>query len=526
MLRRTVIAAAAAALVAAGSASAAQYVAPAGSGALFLFSGHGWGHGVGMSQYGAYGFAQNGYTVDEILQHYYPGTTLGPAPETSIRVLLADGRKSLAISSTAPFAVRDANGTTQTLPAGKTTLTPTLLGLTAPLTFSPSAGATLSLTRAYRGTIVVDAIGGKLRAINVLPLEQYLYGVVPAEMPSSWLPAALQAQAIAARSYALATRKLAAPYDVYSDTRSQMYLGVSVENPATNAAVDATKGQVVLYQGAIATTVFSSTSGGETESAADAWGTTVPYLVPVPDPFDAISPFHDWGPVPLPSATLAKQLRVTGPIVDADTTPNLAGRVAQLTLLTPFGQSTVTGATAESRLGLRSTWFGVGVLSLSTPVTIVPYGTTVTLNGLVHGVDGAVVEERTAPGPWTDVQPATEGPVSLTETPQATTDYRLATPDAAAAYVRVRVTPTIALTEQTTSLVSGTVQPLLPGAAVAVQQQNPAGTTPAWTTLATGSVDGTGAFSVPVSLQPGTYRVLVTPSAGYSPGSAVVTVAG
>jgi stage II sporulation protein D len=525
MLRNALLAAVAAALLAAGPAVAAQYVAPAGSGALFLFSGHGWGHGVGMSQYGAYGFAQNGYTYQQILQHYYPGTTLGTAPLSTIRVLLADGRKSLTLSSPAPFTAVDGTGAAHAFPAGKLTLTPSLLGLAPPLRFSPGSGSTLTLGRAYRGRILVDVLDGRLRAVNVLPLEQYLYGVVPAEMPSGWLPAALQVQAVAARSYALATRRLAAPFDVYSDTRSQMYLGVSIERPSTNAAVDTTRRQIVLYQGKVATTYFSSTSGGETESAADAFGGhAVPYLVSVDDPFDVISPFHDWGPVPLPARAVGRQLKVPGAIVDAATTPDNAGRVEQLTLLTATGSASMSGARARAGLGLRSTWFDVGVLALSTPVTIVPYGTSVTLSGLVRGVEGAEVEARSSPSPWAPVESVGEGPVALTETPAMTTDYRLTTPTAAAAYVRVRVTPVVTVTEQSATLVAGTVEPLLPGAPVAIQQQNPVGSTPAWTTLATGTVDAAGGFSVPVSLAPGTYRALVTPSRGYSPGSSVVTL--
>src|SRR5262245_39783061 len=74
----------------------------------FLFSGHGWGHGIGMAQYGAYGFAQNGSTYDQILAHYYPGTELGPAPLSTVRVLLASGRRSLTIGSAGHFRVRDA----------------------------------------------------------------------------------------------------------------------------------------------------------------------------------------------------------------------------------------------------------------------------------------------------------------------------------------------------------------------------------------------------------------------------------
>src|SRR5689334_23793546 len=101
MLSRTLAIALAAAALTAGSAAGASVcgtgcvTAPAGSGALFVFSGHGWGHGVGLSQYGAYGYAQHGATYQEILAHYYPGTTLTPAPVSSIRVPLADRKKTL-----------------------------------------------------------------------------------------------------------------------------------------------------------------------------------------------------------------------------------------------------------------------------------------------------------------------------------------------------------------------------------------------------------------------------------------------
>src|SRR5579864_2207751 len=144
---------------AARSSAAKQYVAPAGSGALFLVSGHGYGHGVGMGQWGAQGYAQQGYTYDQILAAYYPGTTLGQTSVTSIRVLLASGKKQLTISSKKPIDVQDGDGVDHTLPAGTTTLTPTLKlavdggppqALAPPLTFAPSAGSSLTLGRRYR----------------------------------------------------------------------------------------------------------------------------------------------------------------------------------------------------------------------------------------------------------------------------------------------------------------------------------------------------------------------------------------
>jgi stage II sporulation protein D len=523
------------------------YAAPAGSGALFLFTGHGWGHGVGMSQYGAQGYAENGWTYDSILAHYYPGTTLTQAPTSTIRVLLASGQKKLTISSPVPFTVLDATGTTHTLAAGKLSFGPGLKlavdgqpaqPLEPPLTFSPATGSTLTLGHAYRGQLVVDVVDGKLRAINVVGLEQYLDGVVPAEMPSTWAPAALQAQAVASRSYALATRVGAAPFDVYSDTRSQVYRGVSAEKASTNAAVAATAGEVLDFNGKIATTYFFSTSGGQTESAVDVWGgKSLPYLVSVPDPFDLISPYHNWGPVPVPGLTVARSLSVAGTIVGATTTSNPAGRVAMLNVVSITGASstsqkttTVTGTAATSKLGLRSTWWNVGMLSLAAPTAAapVPFGTRVKLTALVQGVGGVMLEMRNAQTPWSDVGPVAPdagGAVQMTEKPTISTDYRLATPKAAAPYVRIRVTPRVRVTRSGGAL-RGSELPALPGAPVLVQRQNPSGT-PTWTTVARGTVDAGGTFSVAASLGQGTYRAVVAPGHGYWPGaSAPLIVSG
>src|SRR5207253_11264302 len=171
-----------------------------------------------------------------------------------------------------------------------------------------------------------------------------------------------------ARSYAIATRRVAAPFDVYSDTRSQMYLGMSQETAAASSAVDTTKGQVVLYAGKVATTFFFSTSGGETASSLDIWGTALPYLVPVSDPYDALSPFHDWGPVAVTAAELAKTLKLQGTSTDATTTLSASGRVASIDVFSqqpysPVPTSTqVFASTVAGALGLRSTWFGIGLM--------------------------------------------------------------------------------------------------------------------------------------------------------------------
>ena len=146
--------------------------------------------------------------------------------------------------------------------------------------------------------------------MNVVALESYLQGVVPGEVPSSWPAEALKAQAVAARSYALANLVKGKPFDLYADVRSQVYGGVASEKPSTSKAVAATAGEVVLYGGKVATTFYFSTSGGKTASAADVFGQSIPYLVSRPDPWDKASPYHRWGPVLLGARTVQSKLGV------------------------------------------------------------------------------------------------------------------------------------------------------------------------------------------------------------------------
>jgi stage II sporulation protein D len=499
------------------------FQAPAGSGALFVFNGHGWGHGVGMSQYGAYGYAQHGSSYDAILAHYYPGTTLGAAPARTIRVLLADRKKKLTVASDAAISVLDGDGRRHMLPAGKQAFKAGL-AWTPPLTLAPTRGHYLELGRAYRGKILLDVVDGRLRAIDVVGLEQYLWSVVPSEMPSTWAPEALKAQAVAARSYALATRAVGAPFDVYSDTRSQMYLGVSAESPAATAAVNATRGKVVLYAGKVATTFFSSTSGGQTESSADWTGTAVPYLVSVSDPYDTLSPYHDWGPVTVTATKLLKALKAKGPVTDVTTTPNPAGRVAQLKLTTPLTALTVPGTALRTAIGLRSTWFTVGLLSLTPPQPVAPitYGSRVTLASVVRGFPGATLEQRPLGGDWESVRTVGAGAAKVGTTVTAPTDFRLATAAVAAGSIRVRVMPGVTLGTVTAAEIDGNVSPVLMGAAVDVQQQNADLT---WTSIGTATVGEDGAFAVPVTATPGaTVRAVATVGAGWAPGTSATQI--
>src|SRR6266516_1692557 len=372
-----------------GSPARVADTTPVGA-ATFVVTGHGWGHGVGFSQYGAYGYAQKGTGYAKIVRHYFPGTTLGAAPVSRVRVLLTSGLKSLQLGSAQDFRVRDATGALHNVSAGNYTLTPALKltvdGETKPRAL-PSAlvcqhgAAPLQLKHPYRGSIQIDVPDGKLRAINLVGLEQYLYGVVPSEMPFTWRPEALKAQAVVARSYALATRKTGA-FDLYPDTRSQVYLGLEHEKPSTNAAVDATAGKVVLYEGQVAKTFFFSTSGGRTMSAEDAWGEPVPYLVSVPDPYDSISPHHDWGPLVFTGAKLAKVLKMKGRVVDLQSELNSSGRIKVLNVIGTKSTLTVQGADLRRKRKLQSTWFTVVVLSLTSPTQPVTYGGRGKLTGI------------------------------------------------------------------------------------------------------------------------------------------------
>jgi SpoIID/LytB domain protein len=367
----------------------------------------------------------------------------------------------------------------------------------------------------YRGSFFVDVVDGKLRMIDVVGLEQYLWGVVPSEMPSTWAPEALKAQAVAARSYALATRAVGAPFDVYSDTRSQMYLGVRHESSASTAAVNATKGKVVLYDGEVATTFFYSTSGGQTESSADWNGTAVPYLISVPDPYDLLSPYHDWGPVPITATTVLKALKLTGPITDVTTTPNLAGRVGQVKLTTPLKALTVPATTLRGAIGLRSTWFTLGLLSLTPPqpVTPVVFGSKVSLTSVVRGLTGVTLEQKPLGSDWQAVRTLGSGAAQVT--PTITTDYRLATTSVAAGSVRIKVTPALSVTSVATTGVTGSEQPVLMGVTVSIEQQNP---DLSWTSVTNGLVDVDGTFNLPAALAAGsTIRVKITPppNSGY-----------
>ncbi|NLG60971.1 MAG: SpoIID/LytB domain-containing protein [Candidatus Cloacimonetes bacterium] len=157
-----------------------------------------------------------------------------------------------------------------------------------PVVLESSDGIVLIDGAPYRGVVEVwTNSSGTLAAINELPLEQYLYGVVPRELPPGpyGLPEAQKAQAVAARTYALANmgKRSADGYDLLPTTSDQVYGGVAAEHPVSTAAVDATAGVVAVYNGALISTLYHSTSGGFTANSEDVYANAVPYLRGVPD---------------------------------------------------------------------------------------------------------------------------------------------------------------------------------------------------------------------------------------------------
>ena len=184
-------------------------------------------------------------------------------------------------------------------------------------------------------------------------------GVIANESPPSWPQAALRAQAVAARSFALSVNVGGNGFDLYNDTRSQVYGGLDSETASTNAAADATRGQVVIYGGKIAETYFSACSGGHTESVQNVFfGPSIPYLVGVPDPYDYYCPLHDW------------TLRFSGPEISAKlggyldgalkkvvvTQRGVSPRIVWAKLYGTGGVTKVRGDQLEAALGTYSDW--------------------------------------------------------------------------------------------------------------------------------------------------------------------------
>jgi stage II sporulation protein D len=519
-------------------ASGQQVPASSYGEAVFVVSGRGWGHGVGMSQYGAYGQAQAGRTYDQILAHYYSGTTIGRAGRKEVRVLLAEGRRAVTISSNLPYRAVDASGAVYKLPNGPLTLRPDLLvpseagpgkvSAAAPLVVRPAKKGLLALDgRLYRGKLELVAQGGLLRVVNVVSLEQYLQGVVPGEVPYSWPAEALKAQAVAARSYALANLVKGKPFDLYSDVRSQVYLGVAGEKASTTGAVADTAGQVVLYGGKVATTYYFSTSGGKTASAADVFGFDVPYLVSRPDPWDKASPHHRWGPLLFGARTLQSKLGVETRVIDAAGSATPSGRLRSLVVSTTAGSETVSASLLRTALGLRSTWVTVGVLRLDRPSTgTIAFGAAARLTGIVRFLGTPRLASSPDGTSWsggTEVTFDKTGIVTADVKPTRTTRYRLEAEGGTSPALLVQVVPRLQLLRPTAldpTTLRGTVRPKLVGAVIEIQRRKGS----SWALVGETTVDAAGAFALTLDavVPAGAYRARMSATNGLEAGTSPV----
>jgi stage II sporulation protein D len=391
--------------------------------------GAGYGHGVGMSQYGAFGLAREGRDYRAILAHYYRGTDLGQADARPIRVLLRAGASSVSFSGASQV------GTEPVDPEESYRVKPGAVGelevrdarrhlvarFAAPLTVTGADGTVRLLGRAlngvedggYRGVLELrpSSFGGLL-AVNVVGLDDYLLGVVPGEVPPTWPMDALRAQAVAARSYALATNAGGPAFDQYPDTRSQVYRGLVGERPSTTAAVRETAGEVLRYGGTIATTFFFSTSGGRTENVENAFPRAAPrpYLVSVEDPFDGASPRHRWR-LAFTQRQMQRRLRglVKGRfrrirVVRRGASP----RIVEALVTGTRGSTRVHGSVIRARLALPDTWAYFARISTRRPsraaraawLAAAPGGRALLAAVEPAQAGGPRVERRDAAGRW------------------------------------------------------------------------------------------------------------------------------
>ena len=402
---------------------------PALADASVTLDGHGNGHGYGLSQWGAYGYAVDyGWSSAQILDHYYGATVAGTVPlETTIAVrltklddlqtavvtetggLLVDGvaggpwKSALAREVSAPgspavyavWARADAQvcpaETGDPVAAGWTLIAPSMATQVTIRSQADSATTSLSQlaavcestgpVRSYRGVIrAVNGSAGENRTVNELPIEQYLRAVVAKEVSPGWAAAgggrgaqALQAQAVAARSYGLAENRFS--YAKTCDLTCQYYLGAAsrtstrsstytaVEHPATDAAVLATVGMVrrLVSNGGIALTMFAASSGGWTKP-----GPTD--IVPFPAVIDqgdstSLNPAYDWS-VTIQGAVVTSKYPAIGTfsrvtVLTRNGLGDWGGRVNTVKITGSAGQVIVTGDQFRSAFGLKSDWFNV-----------------------------------------------------------------------------------------------------------------------------------------------------------------------
>ena len=274
----------------------------------FYIRGGGFGHGIGMSQYGSYGYALHGKDYRWILGHYYQHTTLGKtSTNKTVRVLVG--------TSSAAFSGATHIGNKKIDPGATYWIRPQADGLLvvvnqkgkkvgrfqAPLSATGPGPLSLAGVGTYRGSLVFSPNGsGGVQTVDYVGLDDYVRGVISWEMPSSWAPEALKVQAVAARTYAITTSVGGGTFDLYSDTRSQMYGGVSAERPQTNLAIGATAGEVLRWDGRTIAAFYFSKRAPLYDVREQLPGISQPILVVVGE--------QDWLTPPTASEDLAQHL--------------------------------------------------------------------------------------------------------------------------------------------------------------------------------------------------------------------------
>jgi stage II sporulation protein D len=383
--------------LAAPSADADSGVKP--SDGSFVVKGAGYGHGHGMSQYGAYGAAKKGLSWQDILAFYYPGTTLKTlSSSTKIKVwVTSDDDDNLRVLPAAGLKVYDSNDHSLTLPTGSKYRSWRIKrsGSGYKLTWKNADGdyTTRSTpldsstwhfstkakivkvrlpngsTREYRGSVALVKRGSGGRTVNKVKLEDYVRSVVPSEMPTSWATAAVRAQAVAARSYAIRTRDFSSysGYDICDTTACQVYAGKATtsasgnrvvrETSAGNAAVKATAGTIVTYDGAVALTQFASSNGGAMSSGG------YPYLREKDDPYDGVVRSQAWKKTitakavgrAYPSVGTVKSLKIT----KRDGSGRYGGRVVSIKIVGSKKSLTVSGSAFQGKFRMRSSLYKI-----------------------------------------------------------------------------------------------------------------------------------------------------------------------
>jgi stage II sporulation protein D len=232
-----------------------------------------------------------------------------PKKNESIRVLVLEGVAETRVSSASALEIRNPNGgallqTITTPQEARVRFNGVVLSVNGKawpvteLVLSPARGGTVRVNGVtYRGSLRLIVTGqGRLNAVNLVGIEEYLYGVVPKEMPPNWPEEALKAQAVVSRTFARYQMEANAArgYDISATTASQVYGGVTTEVERTRRAVDATRGQILTFTGKPALTYFHANSGGMTEDARHVWRVAIPYLQSIPDDYSARAPGASW----------------------------------------------------------------------------------------------------------------------------------------------------------------------------------------------------------------------------------------